>query len=292
MERKEKKYLRGRFWRFYISSVISISLVLFIVGLFAVLYLSVSRVSAYFKENVKISVILSSQASPSQAEQFALNLEQMPQVASAELISQERGTEEMKEFLGEDFLDIFESNPIPASVNLQLKNDYFYADSIARLKAVLCEDVMVEDVIYQEGIISTINDNLKTVGLIFAGFILLLAIISIVLINNTVRLNIFSRRFSIRTMQLVGATRGVICRPFLYNSILQGAVSGVIATFALFGAWVFVSRQVPQIDLLVNKEAFLYCGAALVVLGILLCFVCTSLIVRKVTLLPVDKLYV
>ena len=116
MDRKEKNTLRRRFWRSYISSVISIALVLFIAGLFAILLLSARKVSAYFKENVKLSVMLSDKATPSQAEQFAQNLAQMPQVASSELITQERGTQEMKDFLGEDFLDVFESNPIPATV--------------------------------------------------------------------------------------------------------------------------------------------------------------------------------
>ena len=106
MNRKEKGILRRRFWRSYISSVISISLVLFIVGLFAVLFLSARRISSYFKENVKISVILADNVSPSQAEQFSQNLAKMPQVVSSELISQEQGTKEMKEFLGEDFLDL------------------------------------------------------------------------------------------------------------------------------------------------------------------------------------------
>lgn len=291
MDRKEKNTLRRRFWRSYISSVISIALVLFIAGLFAVLLISARKVSAYFKENVKISVILSDKATPSQAEQFSQNLAKMQEVSSSELITQERGTQEMKEFLGEDFLEVFESNPIPASVELQLRKEYFHPDSIARLKERLCEDPMVDDVMYQEGIISTINRNLGRVGLLFGGFVILLAIISIVLVNNTVRLNIFSRRFAIRTMQLVGATRSFIQRPFLGNAVLQGTLSALIAIAGLFAFGLVAKKQIPQLFSIIGTESFLYCGLGLLALGILLCWLCTWATVRRMTSMSVDKIY-
>ena len=291
MDRKEKNTLRRRFWGSYISSVISIALVLFIAGLFAILLLSARKVSAYFKENVKLSVMLTDKATPSQAEQFAQNLAQMPQVAASELITQERGTQEMKDFLGEDFLEIFESNPIPASVDLQLKNEYFQPDSIARLKEILCEDPLVDDIKYEEGLISAINRNLRRVGIVFAFFVGLLAIISIVLVNNTVRLNIFSRRFSIRTMQLVGATRSFIQRPFLGNAVLQGALSALLAIGGLYAFVAVAKRQIPQLWSIIGTESFLYCGLGLLVLGILLCYFCTLVTVRRMTSMSVDRMY-
>ena len=292
MDRKEKGILRRRFWRSYISSVISISLVLFIVGLFAVLFFSVRRISAYFKENVKISVILAESVSPAQAEQFSVNLAKMPQVLSAELKTQEQGTQEMKELLGEDFLEEFETNPLPACVELQLKEEYFEADSISVLKDLLCEDPMVDGVEYQEDMISSITRNLRRMSLAFVFFIALLAVISVVLINNTVRLNIFSRRFAVRTMQLVGATRGFIQRPFLLNSVLQGALGGVIAAGGLYAAQAATRKQIPQLSSIIGTETFLYCGAGLLVLGVLLCLVCTFLTVRKMAAMSVDRLYI
>ncbi len=291
MNRKEKGIIRRRFWRSYISSVISISMVLFIVGLFAMLYFSARRISAYLKENVKISVILADNVSESQAEQFSENLAGMPQVYSSELISQERGTREMKELLGEDFLDIFESNPLPASVELRLNEDYFTSERIADLKEFLCQDPMVEDVIYQEGIITTINKNLSLLAIVLLCFIVLLALISVVLINNTVRLNIFSRRFSVRTMQLVGATRGFIQRPFLLNSIVQGVLSALIATASLGVCVMLAKRQIPELSSVIGTETFVYCGLGLLVLGVLMCFICTFLVVRKMTAMSVDRLY-
>lgn len=291
MDRKEKGIIRRRFWRSYISSVISISMVLFIVGLFALLFLSARRVSAYLKENVKISVIMADNVSDSQAEQFSQNLAKMPQVHSSELITQERGTQEMKELLGEDFIDIFESNPLPSSVELRLREGYFNTEKISQLKEQLLQDPMVEDVIYQEGIITIINKNLRLMGLVLLCFIVLLALISVVLINNTVRLNIFSKRFSVRTMQLVGATRGFIQKPFLLNSILQGVLSAVIATAGLAACLALAKRQIPQLSSVIGNETFVYCVLGLLVLGVLMCFLCTFLVVRKMTAMSVDRLY-
>lgn len=291
MDRKEKNTLRRRFWRSYISSVISIALVLFIAGLFAILLLSARKVSAYFKENVKLSVMLTDKATPSQAEQFAQNLAQMPQIASSELKTQEQGTQEMKDFLGEDFLELFESNPIPASVDLQLKEEYFQPDSIARLREILREDPLVDDIQYEEGLISAINHNLRVVGIVFACFVGLLALISIVLVNNTVRLNIFSRRFSIRTMQLVGATRSFIQRPFLGNAVLQGALSALLAIAGLFAFSAVLKKQIPQLWSIIGTESFLYCALGLLLLGIVLCYLCTWATVRRMTSMSVDRMY-
>jgi len=266
-------------------------MVLFIVGLFAVLFFSTRRISAYFKENVKISVILAENVSDSQAEQFSVNLAKMPQVVSAQLVTQAQATEEMKEVLGDDFLDEFETNPLPACVELQLKEAYFQTDSIAAMKDLLCEDPMVEGVEYQADMISSINRNLKRMTIAFVCLVALLALISVVLINNTVRLNIFSRRFSVRTMQLVGATRGFIQRPFLMDALLQGVLSALVAIAALAGAGALVRNQIPQLSSIIGTETFLYCSAGLLVLGVLMCVGCTYLIVRKMTAMSVDRLY-
>ena len=288
MDRKEKTSLRRRFRRSYVSSVISISLVLFLVGLFALLAAGVSKVSAYLKESVKISVILEESVGDAQAEQLAKNMAEMPQVVASELISKEQGTEEMKEILGEDFLDVFESNPTPVSINLRLRDGYFNPDSISRLKGILMDDPMVDDVVYQEELIQDMNKNLKVLGVAFMLFVALLAFISIVLINNTVRLNIFSRRFSIRTMQLVGATQGFIQRPFLYNALIQGAISALIAIVALALAIHFIF---PKAIAMIGTETLCLVGGGVLVLGILICFICTFAVVKEMTQLSYNKLY-
>ena len=291
MSSEEKSSLRGRFWRSYISSVISISLVLFIVGLLAMLFFCARAVSAYFKESVQISVVLADNVSESQARQLTENIGKMPQVRKAMLVSKEKGAEQMRKELGEDFLDLFDSNPIPACIDLTIRDGYFDVNSIADLKNSLCENPMVKMVDYQEDMISAINSRLKMAGLGIAFFAALLTLISIVLINNTVRLNIMSRRFAVRTMLLVGATRGFIRRPFMLNSVLQGAFGGILATAGLCAVGYAAVSKIPQLGHIAGWETLLYCGAGLIVLGVLLCVVCTYLVVRKVTDMSLDKLY-
>src|SRR5574344_283918 len=193
MSRKEKNSIGGRLVRSYVSSVISISLVLFIVGIFAVLAVNAREVSDYFKENIKISTILKEDATQVQAEAFCKNVALLPAVKSTQLITKEEGTKEMKDLLGSDFLDVFESNPIPISIEIQLNSNYYHPDSVKTLKRMLMRDPLVDDVVYQESLIDTINKNMQKIGMVLIVFIALLMFISIVLINNTVRLNVFSK---------------------------------------------------------------------------------------------------
>lgn len=291
MSRKEKNSIGGRLVRSYVSSVISISLVLFIVGIFAVLAVNAREVSDYFKENIKISTILKEEATQVEAEAFCKNVALLPAVKSTQLISKEEGTKEMKELLGNDFLDVFESNPIPISVEIQLNPNYFHPDSVKVLKSMLMHDPLVDDVVYQESLIETINKNMQKIGLVLIVFIALLMFISIVLINNTVRLNVFSKRFSIHTMQLVGATKGFIRRPFIYRAIFQGLISGVIAICALAGVLFLIRREFSSIFSIINLQVMLEVSAGVILLGVVICLICTYFVVNKLVELSSNELY-
>lgn len=291
MDKKENKIIRRRIFRSYVSSVISISLVLFIVGFFALLALNAGKVSDKIKRSMKISVILRNDIADTAALRFSSRVAAMKEVDTVEVISKEQGTKEMKEMLGEGFLDVFESNPIPTSIDVTLKADYFHADSIGVLKAALLEESEVDDVFYQTSVIDAINRNMRRIGVVLTVFIALLMFVSIVLINNTVRLNIFSQRFSIHTMKLVGATKGFIIGPFLKKAVYQGLLSGVIAMAALTGAIVFASRQVSEEFFLVDMAAAATVACALCLLGVAICAVCTYAVVNRMTSMSVDELY-
>ena len=291
MGKREKSIIGRRIVRSYISSIISISLVLFLVGFFAVLAVNAREVSDYFKENIKISTILKEDATEVQAESFCKNVAMLPAVKSTHLVTKEQGTKEMKELLGEDFLDVFESNPIPISIEIQLNPAYFHPDSVKVLKNLLVHDSLVEDVVYQDSLIETINKNMQKIGLVLMVFIVLLMFISTVLINNTVRLNVFSKRFSIHTMQLVGATKGFIRRPFLYRSIYQGLISGVIALAALVSVLFVVKNEFSNLFNIVNLQVMLAVSAGVIVLGVVICLVCTFFVVNKLISLSGSDLY-
>ncbi|MBR3303012.1 MAG: permease-like cell division protein FtsX [Bacteroidales bacterium] len=291
-QKREKNNIRARLVRSYISSIISIAMVLFVVGLFALVLFWAQGATRYFKENMRLSIILQEQVTASAAEQFTKNVEVLPQVKSARLISKEEGAVEMREFLGEDFLEIFSTNPLPATIEVQMHQEYLATDSLRSFKEHLMEGDMVEDVVYQESLISLFNSNIKKGALIILGIGALLAFIAIVLINNTVRLNIYSKRFSIHAMQLVGATKGFIRKPFLYRAVIQGILSALLAIAALCGVLYFLySRHIDIVGSFVTIESIALVMGALVVLGVLLCFFCTYMVVKKMADMSVEKLY-
>ena len=291
MSKKEKNIIARRLVHSYLSSIISISLVLLLVGFFALMAVNAKSVSNYFKENIRISVILKSQVEEPEALEINAMLESMECVKGVDYISKEQGTEEMKGLLGENFLEIFEANPIPISLEVQLEGDYFSPDSVALFTARVEQLPQVDEVSYQSSLIETINDNVERIGLIFMIFIALLLFISFVLINNTVRLNVYSKRFSIYTMRLVGATRAFIRAPFLLRAVFQGLISALIAVLMLLGLLLLLREQFAQLFSVFQLQMLLYVLAGIVVLGIFICTLSTYFVVNRLVSLTNDELY-
>ncbi len=264
---------------------------LLLVGFFALLAANAKSVSDYFKENIAISVILKGYVEEKEALELEQELLSMVPVKSVHYISKAQGTEEMKELLGANFLDIFESNPIPVSFEVQLNGDYFSPDSVALFTAAVEKMPQVDEVSYQSSLISAINDNVERIGLIFLVFVLLLLFISFVLINNTVRLNVYSKRFSIYTMRLVGATRAFIRAPFLLKAVFQGLISALLAVVMLLAMLLVVREQFAQFFSVFEPRMLAYVLSGLVVLGILICVTSTFFVVNRLVSLKNDELY-
>ena len=201
------KIMRRRLANAYLSSVISISLVLLLVGLAAMLLVNAKGVSDYFKENMQVTVMMKQTVSEEDALDYQFELDQKPYIGSTRFISKEQGRREMEAMLGEDFLEVFETSPIPVSIDVTLKADYVSADSLEVVKYEVQKSPLVDEVVYQSSLVDALNSNLSKISFILGVFIVLMLFISFVLINNTVRLNVFARRFTIHTMKLVGATR-------------------------------------------------------------------------------------
>ena len=214
--------MRRRIANAYLSSVISISLVLLLVGVASMLLVNAKGVSDYFKENMQISVLMKQDVSDADALEFRDELEQERYIKNTTFISREQGQRELADQLGEDFLDVFETSPIPVSVDVTLKAEYVSADSLAMVSNEIAKSSLVDEVVYQQSLVDALNANLGRISVVIAVFIGLLLFISFVLINNTVRLNVFARRFTIHTMKLVGATKSFIRAPFLVQSAFQG----------------------------------------------------------------------
>ena len=291
MARPEKKLMRKRIVNAYLSSVISISLVLLLTGIAALLAVNTRSVSRYLKENMHVSVLLKDEATDAQAQAWAASLGALPYVHNARVITREEGAEELRDMLGEDFLDVFETSPVPVSVDVTLEADYVHPDSLALVTRGLSQSPLVDEVETQQTVVEALTSNLARISIVLGVFILLLLFISFVLINNTVRVSVFARRFTIHTMKLVGATRGFIRAPFVRAAMLQGLVSSVLAVGMLWALLEAARRSFPELASLVDlKQLLLVCGIV-VVAGVLLCVVSTALVVNRLVAASKDDLY-
>lgn len=291
MGRKEKNIIYRRLVHSYLSSIISIALVLLLVGMFGMLAVNAGAVQDYFRENVKITAILKENVPDLQAKKLQHALDVNPAVKRTAFISREQGTEEMKKMLGEDFLRAFEHNPIPASIEINLKGEYFNPDSLRLFSSQLEKDKAVEEVAYERSLMEILNRNLEKVAMAFMVLVSLLMFISFVLINNTVRLNVYSKRFSIYTMKLVGARKSFIRGPFLVKAFFQGILSGLLAALALIGILYLLRDSFAQMFSIFQMELVGAVLVGVVLLGAFICWICTFFVVGRMISFTNNDLY-
>ncbi|MBR5042899.1 MAG: permease-like cell division protein FtsX [Bacteroidales bacterium] len=291
MSKEENKIIRRRLRNAYASSIISISMVLLLIGIAALLIVNAHSVSNYFKENLQLSVILKQDASDEDALAYQKSVNTLPFIKGTRLVSREEGTEELSKMLGEDFLSVFETSPVPVSLEIKLRGDYVSPDSVAFVRRALEASPVVEEVEYQQSLVETLSSNLTKISMVLGVFILLMLFISFVLINNTVRLNVFARRFTIHTMQLVGATRRFIRKPFMRGAVLQGLISSLLALGVLAGALALLKRSFPQLFTVFDTRSLLIVAGTVVLCGVIICVVSTYFVVNKLVSLDKDRLY-
>ena len=291
MGKGENNIISRRLANSYLSSVISISLVLLLVGIASLLLVNARSVSDYFKENMQVSVLMKQNVSEEAAMDFQKKLDRMRFIRSSEFISRDRGEQEMAELLGDDFLSVFETSPIPVSIDVTLGADYVSSDSLEMVKDEISLSPLVDEVVYQRSLVDTLNANLSRISLVIGVFIALLLFISFVLINNTVRLNVYARRFTVHTMRLVGATKAFIRGPFLVQSVFQGLFSAFIAIIALLAILFVIRKEFLQLFSIFRLELLLVVMGIVLVSGVLICFVSTWFVVGKLVSLKKDELY-
>jgi len=257
MKQKRDKSIIRRLISSYITTVISISLVLFMLGLIGVLALSSKRLSNYVKENISFSVFLKEGVKDADILRLQKNLDAAPYVKSTLFITKEMAADQLKKDLGEEFVEYLEYNPLPSAIEVKYHAEYANPDSIAVIERELKEFSQIDEVYYQKNLVSLINDNVNRISLIVLVFCFLLLIVAVALINNTMRLSVYARRFTIKTMQLVGATRGFIRWPFIKASVYQGIIAALIA-IGLLSAVISVAEQ--ELDSIVSLNDFSLVG--------------------------------
>lgn len=291
MGNSESKIMRRRLRNAYLSSIISISLVLLLVGIASLLLVNARAISDYFKENMQVSVMMKQSVTESDALRYKDELDKADFIRSSVFVSREQGRREMEEMLGEDFLSVFETAPIPVSIDITLNAEYVSADSIEVVKTHIMKSPKVEEVVYQRSLIDTLNANLSKISMVLSVFIALLLFISFVLINNTVRLNVFARRFTIHTMKLVGATKSFIRAPFMVQSLFQGVFAAFVAIMAIVVMLYFIRSEFQQLFEVFRLELLLVVMGIVVGSGIIICTLSTWLVVNKLVSLKKDELY-
>lgn len=287
----ENKLIRRRLIGAWLSTVISISLVLLLVGVAGLLVANARSISDYFKENMQVSVLMKQEVGEDEAMKYVSDLDAMPFIKSTTFVSREQGTKEMAELLGEDFLNVFETAPIPVSVDVTLRADYVSSDSLEVVKKKILSSPLVDEVVYQQSLVDKLNTNLRKISAVLGVFIVLLLFISFVLINNTVRLNVFSRRFTIHTMKLVGATKSFIRAPFLVQAVFQGLFSALLAILMLVGILFFVRSEFVQLFEVFRLDLLLIVIGVVMMAGVVICTVSTAVVVGHLVSLSKDELY-
>jgi len=291
MPQVKNRIIRRRLMGAWLSSIVSICLVLLLVGVASLLLVNARRLSDYFKEHMQISVILRDDVDDARALDVKENLDSMPWVHATEYISREQGTKELEEMLGEDFLTVFESSPVPVSFNVSLDAAYVSPDSVAVVKSQIEKIAEVDEVVYHESLIEALNGNLSKISVVIGVFIVLLLFISFVLIGNTVRLNVSSRRFSIHTMQLVGATRRFIRGPFMVQAFFQGIFSAFMAILLLLGLLYLLRNEFEMLFEVFSLKMLLVVMGIVLVSGIVICMLSTYFVVNRLVTLSKDELY-
>lgn len=291
MAHNENKLMRRRLANAYLSSVVSISLVLLLVGVSSMLLVNTRAVTDWFKENLQLSVIMKQDVSDKDALTYMKALDTVAFVHGTEFVSRERGEKEMAEMLGSDFLDVFETSPVPVSIGITLNAGYVSEDSLKVVKSRLAESPLVDEVVYQSSLVEALNSNLSKISAVLGIFIALLLFISFVLINNTMRLTFYAKRFTVHTMKLVGATKAFIRAPFLVRAAFLGLFSSVIALLMLVGVMFIVRTEFAQIFSIFTLERLLAVMGIVVGSGLVICVLSTYMVAGKLVSLDKDELY-
>lgn len=275
----------------YLSTIISITLVLFMLGLLGMIVLNAQKISEHVRENIGFSLYLQEDLSAEELKTLQEDLKEKPFTNRIEYIDQKTAAEMLKKDLGEDFVDFLGYNPLSGSIDVYLKADYAVEEKTMEIEKALKRYPAVKEVVYQKDLIAEVNNNIRRISIVLLGFSILLLIVVIALINNTIRLAIYSKRFLIKTMQLVGATGGFIRRPFVARGILNGIISGFIATLLLMGVMYSAEQNFPTLVELKNVNLYLILFASVIVLGVLISWISTSLAVRKFLRMQSGDLY-
>jgi cell division transport system permease protein len=265
----------------YFMSILGVTLVLFLLGILGWLGINSKKLMQYFKESVEVQVDLKANATDAARQALQDSLKNQPYVKDVRYVDKEAAKKEWMETGGEDFEEFLQTNILPTSIDFTLKEQYVDSNQLAVIKADLQKNPIVESVRYPMAVVGSMQKNFRTVSLVLIGIAIIVSILVIILIDNTIRLAMFSNRFLIKTMQMVGATRGFIARPLNVRAIINGAVSAAIAIVALYGAILIAESFYPGFRALYDTQMFLLLFCMLLFIGVSITLISTYRSVLK-----------
>ncbi len=283
--------LKKRIFKSYLTSTISISMVLFLIGLLGVVLLNAERLAKYVRENIGFTLVLKDDIQQTDIDNLLASLKSANFVKEAEYIDKATAAERLKNELGEDFTGFLGYNPLLSSVDVKLKADFATPEQLVVIERKLTEFPQIKEVSYQHDIVKIINENVQKIGFILVFFAVLLLVIFFALISNTIRISIYSQRFIINTMLLVGATDRFIRAPFIKQSIKYGLIGALAANVLLFVLMMSYASEFTGIISLDDFTIFGFVFASVMVLGVLISWCSTHLAVNKFIRLKFDELF-
>ncbi|RTE54474.1 FtsX-like permease family protein [Arenibacter aquaticus] len=275
----------------YFSVVLSIGLVLFLLGILGLLVLNTKKLADHFKEQITISVFLKDNAKEVEVDQLQKSLAMAEYTKNATYVSKEEAAEQHSEEIGENFLDFLGYNPLKNSIDIQLKADYVSPEKITEIAEEIATKDYIEEVSYDKPLITLLNDNVKKLSfwiLVASG---IFTFIAVLLINSSIRLSIYSKRFIIKTMQMVGATKAFIRRPFIYTNIKLGILGSILALIALGAVLYYVNNNFPELNLFQDPTVLIVLFAGVFILGVLISLISTFFATQRFLNLRTDDLY-
>ncbi len=274
-----------------VTVIISLSLVLFMLGSLGLLVINANKLSTHFKENVGFQIYLKDTATSAQTDILMQELNEAHFTKSVNLITKEIAAQKLKEDLGEDFVSFLGSNPLLNSIEVKLNADFADSDTLQVIEKALMQKPFVKEVVYQKMMINKLKKNSKAAALFILIFSGALLIVAIALINNTIRLSIYSQRFLIRTMYLVGATRTFISKPFIFRGLRQGVIAGILAGAMLAGFLALSTRFIPDLLQLQDENVLLLLFSGIILVGVIISAFSAFLAVMRYLHLKTSDLY-
>jgi len=275
----------------YFMAILGVSVILIMLGVLGWLVINANKLGQYFKENVEVRVYVRENVSPKDSTALVDYISSRPYVKSSEYVSKETARQKYLEDGNKDWVGVLQNNPLPASINFKVKSDYAVTDSMQKMQADLVQNIAVSDVQYPQSLVSSLNNMIRKISIILLVVAVVISILVIVLIDNTIKLAMFSNRFLIKTMQMVGATRSFIAKPMNTRAVINGALSGIIAVAVIIGVIIFAEKWLPEIRALRDYTLLAVLFISLILLGVVISFVSTHRSVIKYLKMKLDDLY-